>query len=233
MLRAAVRSGLALSIAAGLMACAANPSGTALTPIAPESFSPETAQPTSEPTDELVESLIRGDWRRHPVEPPADLIAALEPGCLNEDPAIGQLPVALVDLRGEELATVVFGDETAGYACSSGLEDPAATPEVRALVVPPVPEDGVEVLVYEVVESPGPTRILLIGRVGPLSQPRPVAGSHIATQVIAGFDDETFVWGSFASGWYAMWWPGVQATDGVAATNARNEVLAGAVPSLP
>ena len=156
-----------------------------------------------------------------------------EDGCRASEPGIGELPVAVVDLRGDELVTVVFGDATAGYVCWSLLDSPAAPLEVRALDVAAGPADGIDAVLYEPLQIGEATRVVLIGRVGPLSQPRQVLGDQNPDKVIAQLGDEAFIWAAFDRGWYAMWWPGVDPTQSVAVTNGRNEVLASVVPAFP
>ena len=66
-----------------------------------------------------------------------------------------------------------------------------------------------------------PVRTLLVGRVG-----------AIAGLVIAGFDDETYIFGSLGGGWYAMWWPGTAAMAAVSATTSGHVVLSDAEGTL-
>jgi hypothetical protein len=75
--------------------------------------------------------------------------------------------------------------------------------------------NGIDAALQEPLQLTAATRVVLIGRVGPMSQPRPV------------------LWAAFDRGWYAMWWPGVDPTQSVAVTNRRNEVLASVVPLFP
>jgi hypothetical protein len=182
-------------------------------------------EPEATATPDLVTELATGAWRRKPVGAPTGFAAAHEAGCRAALPAIGTQPLAVVDLRGEDLLTLVFGDMTAGHACWATLDDPANPLEVRPLDVIAGAPDGIDLSLYEAIDLGGTIRTFAIGRVGPLSEPREVLGDQNPAFVIAGFDDETFVWGAFANSWYAMWWPGVDQSDGVAITNGRNEVL--------
>ena len=192
---------------------------------------PATEEPTATP--DLVTSLATGAWRRKPVGAPLGFVSEIEAACRAALPTTRTQPLAVTDLRGEHLATLVFGDMATGSACWATLDAPDTPVEARELTFEPGAPDGIDVVLYEPVEAGGTVRTFLIGRVGPMSEPRPVLGDQNIAQVIAGFDNETFVWGAFANGWYAMWWPGNDHTDGVAATNGRNEVLDSANPAPP
>jgi hypothetical protein len=192
-----------------------------------------TTTPTPGPTEDLVQSIARGPWRQHPVGPTPDVSRPFEDGCRASEPAIAGLPVAVIDLRGDELVTVIFGDQTSGYVCWSLLDTPAAPLEVRALEPGTGPGDGIDAALYEPLQIAGATRVVLVGRVGPISEPRQVLGDQIPAKVIAQLGDEAFIWAAFDRGWYTMWWPGVDPTESVAVTNGRNEVLASVVPMFP
>ncbi|HEX4897545.1 MAG TPA: hypothetical protein VFV53_04220 [Candidatus Limnocylindrales bacterium] len=199
----------------------------------PTPGSSATTTPAPRPTDDLVQSIARGPWRQHPVGATPDLSRRFEDGCRASEAGIGALPVAVVDLRGDELVTVVFGDATAGYVCWSPLDSPEAPLEVRALDVAPDPVDGIDAALYGPLQIGEATRVVLIGRVGPLSQPRQVLGGQVPAEVVAQLGDEAFIWAAFDRGWYVMWWPGVDPTESVAAINGRHEVLASVTPAFP
>jgi hypothetical protein len=192
-----------------------------------------TTTPTPGPTEDVVLSIARGPWRQHPVGATPELSRPFEDGCRASEPAIAGLPVAVIDLRGDELVTVIFGDATTRYACWSLLDSPEAALEVRLLEPASGPADGIDAALYEPLQLAAATRVVLVGRVGPMSQPRQVLGDQIPARVIAQLGDEAFIWAAFDRGWYAMWWPGVDPTESVAVTNGRNEVLASVVPLFP
>ena len=85
-----------------------------------------------------------------------------------------------------------------------------------------VADDGLDVALYRRFHDADGARTVLVGRVGSL-----------ARDVIAGFDDESFVWGTEGGGWYVMWWPGTINAAGVSSVDGRNNVLEGVDLGLP
>jgi hypothetical protein len=116
-----------------------------------------------------------------------------EDGCRASEPAIAGLLVAVIDLRSDELVTVIFGDATTGYACWSLLGSPEAPLEVRLLEPASGPADGIDAALYEPLQLAAAMRVVLIGRVGPMSQPREVLGDQVPARVIAQLGDEAFI----------------------------------------
>jgi hypothetical protein len=115
----------------------------------------------------------------------------------------GDLPVAVVDARGLGRVTIVFADDTRWSACLATI-DADGNVTVTAAGQPgdatagPVGDDEITIAALEVLDDlDAAQRSLLIGRVGKNS-----------FGTVAGFDDETYVDGPYANGWYAMWWPG-------------------------
>jgi hypothetical protein len=217
---------------ASLAACGgdATLSGSEPAPTGP----PATAgSSTPAPTEDLVLAIASGPWRQRPVEAGPAFRQPFEDGCRAAEPAIAALSVAVVDIRGGGLVTVVFGDTTSGFVCWSALEAPATPLEVRSLGVVPAAADGIDAILYDHDRVGGASRVVAIGRVGPLSEPRPVLGDQNPARVIAQLGGEEFIWAAFGGGWYSLWWPGVEPTGGIAVTNGRNEVLVSVEPAFP
>src|SRR5215211_9091117 len=88
-------------------ACGVSPSPTASSSTNAESSSaPVSAAPSIDP----IVAIATGPWRRQPVQGTTDLSEPVEAACRTSEPAIGRLPVALADLRGQSLATLIFAD---------------------------------------------------------------------------------------------------------------------------
>jgi hypothetical protein len=184
-------------------------------------------------TDDLVVSIARGPWRQRPVEVSLEFSQPFEAGCRVAEPGIAELPVAVVDVRGGGLVTIVFGEAMVGVVCWSPLESPEAPLEIRSLGVAAAPVDGIDPRLYDRDQIGGDARVVAIGRIGPLSKPRPVLGDQVPAKAIAQLSGEAFIWAAFDGGWYSLWWPGVESTGGITATNGRNEVLMTVSPELP
>jgi hypothetical protein len=179
----------------------------------------------------VAADLALGPWRSHPIPTAAEGIAPLEAACREAEPDIGDLPLAVADLRGVRLATLVFGgDASAGYACRLDVENPTVPFGVLALPGPDTPADGIDAAWYGSIDDPDASRMIAIGRVAPISQPRQTLGGTVPANVIAGLDGERFVWATYANGWYALWWPTIEPVLGISVVNSRNEVLDSVVP---
>lgn len=191
-----------------------------------------TASPPPAASVDPILAIATGPWRRQPVRPPPGMTDPVEAACRAAEPRIGSLPVAVADVRGQSQVTLVFADGPSGYACWSALDHPDAA-RVVVLKPPAKPVDGIDVAFYELVPGPGGERSLIVGRLGPVSKPHKTLGGPIPARIIAGFTNETFVWAAYADPWYAMWWPGAEASDGIAITNSRNEVITSVQADLP
>jgi hypothetical protein len=210
----------ALLVAALLASCGSAPSATPTPTLEPSSA------PTPTPTAQIAVDLALGPWRSHPIPIASEVIAPLEAACREAEPAIGDLPLAVADLRGVRLSTLVFGDDTSdGYACRMDVESPSPPIGILALDVPDGPADGIDTAWYGSIVEPDATRMVAIGRVGPISQPHQTLGGPIPSSVVAGLDGERFVWATYANGWYALWWPTIEPVLDIAVLNSRNEVL--------
>ena len=220
----------ALIVAAIVASCGADRSATTSTPPTPSASPASTESATPTPSADVAVELALGPWRSHPIPTTDEAIASLEAACREAEPAIGELPLAVADLRGVRLATLVFGDASHGYACRIDVENPSPPIGVLALPVPDSPADGIDAAWYGSIDDPDASRMLAIGRVAPISQPRQTLGAPTPANVVGGLQGERFVWASYANGWYALWWPTIEPLLDIAMLNSRNEVLDSVVP---
>jgi hypothetical protein len=208
--------------------------GDAARPTDPVSVEPtstassgDATAPTPASTSE-IEAILRGDWRRVPFDPGEDATAVrLDATCHAAEPAIEGLPVALLDARGRGRLLLVYATDpmSAAFECRAGVDFASiADVVVRQLQAAgePIAGNGIDILEYESTELDGKIATVAIGRVG-----------APATKVIANLSDETFVYGSRGSGWWAMWWPGTMAAGGIGATDTHNLVIGTVVPEPP
>jgi len=210
-------------LAAALIGCEPGPSA------APNSEPVRTVEPSpTEAITELdaVQAASVGPWRRLPVIPGPAFVAPFEAGCQAAEPKLRGQRAAVIDVRGAKIVTLVYDMGAAAFVCRSTTDDPAKPFDVRAIEVPTgeLDPDGIDIAFYEAVRVGDQLETLLVGRIGPVPE---------VALVIAGFPDQTFVWGAHANGWYTMWWQGKVAMEGVATTNIRHEVLSEADQPLP
>jgi len=167
--------------------------------------------------------MAAGVWRAQPVVTAEGFADAYIAGCRTAEPALAGLAPVVVDVRGVGWILVVFAGPSRAYLCRTRLVDPDVVEAVMPIDVPSetLADDGIDIALYTSVTSAGAARILLVGRVGP-----------VASLVIARFDDEKYIFGSHAGGWYVMWWAGTVAMAGVSATNNAHVVLSDAVGTL-
>ena len=161
-------------------------------------------------------------WRRSPVKPVPEFAAAVEAACRAE-PAVGKLPLAVLDARGEGRALLVFSDGGGKAAVACVADDDrsgAVTATAREIpgsakaAAPAAGRMGVHDLF--IVEAGGTSYSALVGQYGPDG----------VKNVAANFDADA-AWYTAASdnGWYAIWWPGQAKPLGVATSSRRNEVI--------
>ena len=173
------------------------------------------------------ESLL-GPWRPAPVSVGDDLEANLQAACAEQGSGLGiaidELPVALVDARGDGRATVVLADEFAAALCEAtiaadGLGVTVDRPPGRLVpdALDPIAEDAIRVTSYVVVDEESAPRTQILGRVG-----------RQAFEVIAAFDNESEVYATRSNGWFAAWWPGAVDAATIAAVDRQNLVIASA-----
>jgi hypothetical protein len=218
---------LALSISALLGGCSLVQS-PAPTDLGPEESGLESLGP--EPT-EIAFGQILGSWRTTPVELGDPQIAVISDACaaaardqLGEPEA--NLPTAVVDARGENVATAILVDEERAIECRVRIDSggTATVDDVARLapsMVAPVGAAGISVSSLVQVPDLEGDRMLLIGR----------AGSSAFSIKIA-FDDGTQVIASIGNGWYTAWWPGHVRARAIGAVDAGNLAIAsGEIPA--
>jgi len=175
-------------------------------------------------------ALLTDPWRPAPLPVDENLVAAIEFTCKNPaDPtlkaAIEEVPVALVDARGDSLVSLILADDHVAFECRVRVENLGGVP-TATIIEPPsrlVPdstaaaEDGtIRVISHNRVDEDTGSRTILIGRVG-----------GDAFRVIAGFPDESEVFASMDNGWYYAWWPGVDEPNSIAAVDRRSIAIEG------
>ena len=160
-------------------------------------------------------------WRRSPIQPTPDFAAAVESAC-RTDAAVGDLPLVVLDVRGEGRAVLVFAGDKAATVCTA--EDDRAgdittdTHEIPGMAKAKPPTDDGDLGIHElyVVDGGGSSYSVLVGQYQPTG----------VKDVAANFDADA-AWYTAASdnGWYAIWWPGEAKPLGVATSNNRSEVV--------
>lgn len=213
----------ALSIAmVTLTGCADSAPATAEAPTdAPASAAPTRTRDTA-PIDPIAfaDEATYGAWRRSPVDPTPKYAAAVEDAC-RADPAVKDLPLVVLDARGEGRAILVFADDKAAVSCTAD-DDQSGTIAVEAHAVPGYakakPPAKAHLGIHELttVEAGGSTYSAIVGQY----EPTGVMG------VSANFDgDAAWYTAAADNGWYAIWWPGKSRPLGVATSSNRNEVI--------
>ena len=217
---------LAVLTAMVFAACDAGPGPNSVSPRAPADRS---QQP--DPTDVIVAQL-GGPWRRSPIIVDDAHVAIISDACaaaaretLGETEA--DLPTALVDARGEGLATAILADDLNAIECLAHLDETARTATVdsvaRLAAIPVAPVDGSRITVASVVQEndrPG-GRTVAFGRIGPIAEAAKV-----------GFDDASVVLATSTAGWWAMWWRGADRASTYAAVD-KGDLAIGSATSLP
>lgn len=177
-----------------------------------------------DPSDPIVGQLM-GPWRRSPVILDDSHIAIISDACaLVARERLGgveaDLPTAVVDARGEGLATAILADDLTAIECLVKLDDTASTATVQSIDrlsgAATTAVDGTKISIASLVvadDRPG-GRTIAFGRVGPDAEAAKV-----------GFDDATVVLATSATGWWAMWWQGTVKPASVAATDTRDIVV--------
>jgi hypothetical protein len=187
----------------------------------PEASSGESVAP--DPT-EIAFGQVVGPWRPAPIHLGDPQVAVISDACaaaareqLGELEA--NLPTALVDARGENVATAILADDERAIECRVRMDSAGQVTVDRVDRLVPsavVPIEGEKIGVTSLVQVPDTEgdRTLLIGRVGPN-----------AFQVKLGFDDDTEVFASDANGWYAAWWPGHARASAIVAVDNHSLVI--------
>ncbi len=181
-----------------------------------------TPRPTAD-VGAIAHAATFGRWRSAPVRPNADLTAQAELAC-RSDPLVGDLPLKVLDARGEGLLLLVFARDPAAVLCrAEASEDGSVVTVVRPIAgvgdaEPPGPRT-LGIREFEQVEGAASSRTVLVGRVG-----------DDVRSIGVNFDDATWSTASMANGWYATWWPASAKPLGVAAIDNRNVVITSYAP---
>jgi hypothetical protein len=215
-------AGFALGLAAALAGCSMQvPTTEPANGARSQQPGPASPNSTADATSAALDAVF-GRWRRTPAHATPDMTAAAESAC-RDDAAVRDLPLIVVDARGEGEVTLVFAGATQAAVCHAALtRGRAATADARGIqadtAAPPASKKlGAHDL--EIVDSTVGARSVLVGRVGP-----------DVARVSAQFDDATWSNASMAGGWYAMWWPGRDPALTVAAVDGRSEAVDGFAP---
>jgi hypothetical protein len=182
----------------------------------------------ADPT-EIAFGQVVGAWRPAPIRLGDPQIAVISDACaaaarqqLGEVEA--NLPTALVDARGNSVATAILADDERAIECRVRMDSAGQVTIDRVDRLVPsavVPIAGEKIGVTSLVQVPDTEgdRTLVIGRVGPK-----------AFQVKLGFDDESELFASNADGWYAAWWPGHARASAIVAVDNHSLVIGTADP---
>ena len=210
------------------LAAACSPAPNPSTPDAPDGSG---SVPTAPEPTEVAFGQVIGAWRPAPIKLGDPQIAVISDACaaaaraeLGEPEA--NLPTALVDSRGENVATAILADDERAIECRARIDGQGGvTIDVVTRLAPSAVAAGVAARIsvsslVEVTDREG-DRMLLIGRVGPR-----------AFGVKLGFDDDTEVFASSANGWYAAWWPGHARASAIVAVDNRSLVIGTAEPPV-
>jgi hypothetical protein len=174
---------------------------------------------------------ILGPWQPSPVGLGDPQIAVISDACaaaareqLGEPEA--NLPTAVVDARGENVATAILADEERAIECrvridSGGTATVDGVARLAPSMVAPVAAAAISVSSLVQVPDREGDRMLLIGRV-----------ESSASSVKIAFDDGTRVVASIGNAWYTAWWPGHVRMRALGAVDAGNLTIAsGEIPA--
>lgn len=180
--------------------------------------------PEPDPSDGLTSQVV-GAWRRSPIDLDDRHIAIISDACsvaareqLGE--AEADLPTALVDARGEGVATAILADDLAAIQCFVHLDETALIATV----------DSVARLSTTATAAVNPARITVANmtRATDLAGGRTIAFGRVGPDAFAvtlGFDDGLIHTATSADGWWSMWWPGSARASGYSAVDARDVVI--------
>ncbi len=184
------------------------------------------ARPTLAPVDPsaVAEEAVFGRWRPAPIRPTPELAALVEGAC-REDETTGDLPLAVLDARGQGLFTLVFADGASAVLCRAAVAqadravDVVVQPvdEAAGADVPATRELGIHDV--ELVDESTSPRWVAVGMVG-----------DGVNSMAVNFDDATWSQASMANNWYATWWSGTAEAIGIAAVDTRNTVITSYAP---
>ena len=192
-------------------------------PTATQATTPVRAADPPDPSAAARDATF-GAWRRSPIGPTPEFAASAEAGCRAET-AVGRLPLAVLDARGEGRATLVFDDAVAAVLCrvdvaEDGTVAAVAREVTRAPQATPPPDRELGPYDLELVEGDAGSYTVLVGQVG--------GGVH---EVAVNADaDAAWYTAAMDNGWYAIWWPGAAPALGVAASDSRRVVITSFAP---
>jgi hypothetical protein len=213
---------LGCAFALGALAGACSPAPNPSNSVTPDGSGGLPTAPEPTPTAISFAQVI-GAWRPGPITLGDPQIAVLSDACaaaarerLGEPEA--NLPTALVDARGENVATAILADERA-IECRVRIDSAGGVTLDGILRLAPsavAPVEGERVSLTSLVQVPDRAgdRMLVLGRVGPE-----------AFQVKLGFDGGNEVFAASANGWYAAWWPGHARPSAIVAVDDRSLVV--------
>lgn len=198
----------------------------------PSATAGETAESIEpDPSDSLTAALV-GAWRRSPIDLDDSHIAIISDACSvaardQLGDAEADLPTALIDARGERVATAILADDLAAIQCFVHFDQTAQIATV----------DSVARLSASTTAAVDAARITVanVTHVNDLPGGRTIAFGRVAPEAFAvklGFDDGLVHTAANADGWWSMWWPGTARSSGYAALDQRNLVI-GSVRDAP
>ncbi len=214
----------AVSVAVAGCTMATEPAGPVRTARPEKSFAPIVATPLPTPdVDAIADAAVFGKWRRAPAYPTPKVRETSVAAC-REQEVVGDLPLKVLDARGEGEVTIVFADDSAAALCfakatregtaTAAARPVAGYPETKAL-----DPEKLGVHDKEIIDAGAGSRFVVVGRVG-----------DKVHDVGASFDDWTWGKASMAGGWYAIWWPGSEPALTIAASDARSIAIDGFTP---
>jgi hypothetical protein len=217
---------LSLVLAAALLVAVVGGCGLTEPSPPPSDAAPDGSglEPTAPGPTEVAFGQILGAWRPAPIRLGDPQIAVISDACaatardqLGEPEA--NLPTALVDARGENVATAILADDERAMECRVRIDSAGGVTVDRVLRLAPsaaaaVADTGIGLTSFVRVPDREGDRMLVVGRVGPK-----------AFGVKLGFDDDTEVFASNANGWYAAWWPGHARASAIVAVDNKSLVV--------
>ena len=202
-----------------------------ITPSADPTIGPSSIPLPPEPTPVVADNPMNGPWLRSPIQLGDPQIASISDACAGAARAgLGEveanLPTALVDARGENVATAVMAEDERAIECRARIDSAGGVTIDRVLRLAPTagpPSEGDQFAVTDLVTVPDREgdRLLMTGRI-----------ETAGLQVKVLFDDGAEVIASTANGWFAAWWPGRVRPRQIVAVDPQGAVVA-TIPGPP
>jgi hypothetical protein len=174
---------------------------------------------------------MNGPWLRFPIQLGDPQIASISDSCAvaarNQlGLAEANLPTAVVDARGENVATAVMAEDERAIECRARIDSAGGVTIDLVLRLAPTagpPSEGDQFAVTDLVTVPDREgdRLLLTGRI-----------ETAGLQVKVRFDEGAEVIASTANGWFAAWWPGPVRPREIVAVDPQGAVVA-TIPGPP